>query len=294
MMNGYDLAVSMDEATINSLLAQTFGLSRLAGLFTGTMTQEIAGVTATVTWTVQQAPQIGLTAPTSTQWNQAIDSQGGNPEAVPNAGILSLPALNIQYTYGGATGGTTLPATAIWTWSMSGGSLTLAPLAAIVDTSGMSSTEQTIVSFVVLPLVMEQAGTYTKTIALPTIDQYGASFGTPNFNIADDRLIMVAAVTGEPAPAVPDASVLPSDPLFIQISQRALQNALNNALTQTYSFNGNKFTADYTGTVSAVGSSLAVSATDPTQITGTLDYQLTCSATVLDGSCGVSAAASAM
>jgi hypothetical protein len=73
-MNGFDLAVSMDEATVNSLLAQTFGLSRLAGLFTGTMTQEIAGVTATITWTVQQAPQIGLTAPTSTQWNQAIDS----------------------------------------------------------------------------------------------------------------------------------------------------------------------------------------------------------------------------
>jgi hypothetical protein len=297
-MSSYDLAISMDQTTLNGTLSQTFGLPRLAHLFTGQLNETVLGKPATVTWTIQQAPQISLAQPTTAQWKAAIDAAGGAPTPVTNAGILTLPALKLVFSYDGESGNTTIPASVIWTWAVSGGTLTLTPLAAIVDTSGMSPAAQTIVQYIVLPLVMQQAQTYVKTIALPSVQYGGLNFGTPAAAITADRVIMVAAVAGQPTPAIPDASTLPSDPLFIQVSQNALQSAatahLNALIGQSKSFSGSKYGADYSGSVTLQNGTITLGTPDPTQVSGTVGYGLTASASVGGALCGMDAAASSL
>jgi len=297
-MSGYDLAVSMDQNTINGVLSQAFGLPRLANLFTGTITQDVLGSQASVTWTLNQAPVLSLAEPAANLWNAAVDAQGGHPTQVATSGLITFPSMGLTYNYAGESGTTTIAPSAIWTYTINGADVTVTPVGVILDTSGMSPNVQAIVQYIILPLVMQQAQTYTKTIQLPSGTYGGVSFGTPAMTITNQRLIMVAAIQGQPTPAIPTLSTLPTAPLFIQVSQAAAQAAAtagaNSYVGQKKTFSGSGQSADYNGAAVMNAVTITLGSTDPTQVSATITYGLTCDVSIGDGTCGISAASGSM
>ncbi|WP_372394263.1 hypothetical protein ABMY26_04290 [Azospirillum sp. HJ39] len=296
-MNPYDVAIGLNQDTLNSVLNQAFGLSSLSSLFSNTNSVPIEGQQATVEWTVNQAPQISLTQPTSSQWSNAIDSSGGPPAVVPNAGTLTLPSLTLNYTYGGSSGTPTVNPTLIWTWSVADGVLTLTPYGLELTGTGASDA---LITYLLLPTIMGSAKNYMQVITLPTAQlgsAIGIELGPANFTVSSSQLLMVAAIQGQPIPDIPDASSLPSDNLFVQLSTAAMnaaaQSAAKSQVDGSHPVSGSGFTAEYTGTLDASKSSITLGS-NPLDFNLSSTLSISVSATFLDGICSASSAATSL
>jgi hypothetical protein len=83
-MAGFDLAISIDQETINGVIASLYQRPDLRrNLFRGTHSVPApGGAPVTVSYDVQQPPTIALWAPTPYQWRQAVkgeDATGAEP-----------------------------------------------------------------------------------------------------------------------------------------------------------------------------------------------------------------------
>ena len=224
-MSNYDVAISMDQATLNRIVTSLFARPALRSkLFSGTQTATFAGVNATVGWEVQEAPVLNLQAPAPSMWQHAVKQDGGTQPPSANAFVLHLPKLKVSRNV--STGGvqeTVVPLDVICTAGLANNQLRYNALAVVVDLSSASAFDQAIYKAIIIPKVLQMASSILGNQHIPNLDFHGTQFGPVVLSIGNGRIAGVANLAGKPAPVNPSFDSIPSLPFAVLLSQQVVQ-----------------------------------------------------------------------
>lgn len=173
-MSQFDVAVGMDATTLNQGVSGLYANSQArADLFKGSQTGTLGTAPYTADWDIQTAPTFTLAPPTATQWNNSINSQGQHPTTpVPTENFFQLvfPQFYGSYTLGTAApvSGTT-EVIVFAQMTISGSTLSLAPLAVWLDETKMTGWDQFILNQVILTQVLQKADTMLSGLHIPPL-----------------------------------------------------------------------------------------------------------------------------
>jgi hypothetical protein len=230
-MSNYDVAISIDQATLNRVIATAFGRQSLRSkLFSGRQTITFQGVQVTVGWEVQQVPTLSLTPPSTQQWQNAIKQDGGAAQPMQNAFVVNIPQLKVtmENTSGKIEEATT-SVEAICTISINAlnNKLSLDPVALVVDLSQASAFDKVIYRTFLIPQVLHMADSLLSDEQFPDIDFKGIRFGPAVLIVGTGRIVAIANLQGKPAPSAPPADSFPDGPLYILLSREAMQQVVS-------------------------------------------------------------------
>lgn len=224
-MSNYDLAVSMDQATLDRVIATLFARPSLRRkLFSGSQSIDVLGAPVTVDWEVQQAPQLSLRPPSAQQWQNAIKQDGGTPQPTEGAFVVRVPKLKVsRKSASGETGQATISPEVIVAARTRNRRLSLEPVAVVIDLSRASEADKQIYRNVVVPQVLRMAGAVLSDAPIPTIQYQGVAFGPPAFAVGNGRIVAVANLRGEPVPAAPSPATMPGGSFYVLLDRQVLE-----------------------------------------------------------------------
>jgi hypothetical protein len=284
-MSNYDVAIVMNQAALNGVLASLFAQQNLRSqLFSGSQQASVLGTKTTVSWSVLQTPTVTLSPPSAQQWSQAIKQDGSTPQPAQNALVVSFPALQVSET---STNPSTVPVEAIVVASInSKNALSLAPVAVIVDLSKASTFDQTLYKEIIIPQVLNLTTSMLSGEQIPNISFQGVQFGSLVLSVGNGLLAGVANLNGKPAPAAPDLTSLPNQNFYILLSHDAMQQIASTGSHQlqgqsTHTSGSKSFgigSADYNAGIKLNNASASVSSSDLTRVNASVDVSASASA----------------
>jgi hypothetical protein len=223
----FDIALGMDEATLNRVIATLYQRPNLKSkLFSGREQTTILNVPVQVDWEVQAAPAVSLTAPDAQKWHTAILADGKAAQPSSNAFVVHLPMLKVGRTSSGSgRQETALPLDAICTAAIAGDRLSYNALAVCVDLSAASQTDQALYRAFIIPRILRMVATMLGQQHVPSLDFHGLKFGEAALYVGNGRIVGTANLAGKPPATPADGSTLPGVPFFVLLSAEAMQRA---------------------------------------------------------------------
>jgi len=221
----FDVAISLDEGTLNRIVAVLYARPGLRnGLFTGSRTATVLSEQVTVGWDVQAVPVVQLVPPTPEQWTAAVKGDGSTaPIPSTNAFLISFPRLSVTRTLpGGTVQQATVPVEAICTVGLRNNQLVLDAEAAVVDLSQAPAFDRAFVYPVLIPEVLNMADSLVSGQQVPALSFGGLTFGDAALAVGGSRLVAVANLQGSPAPDAPDPASLPAGEFYVLLSSSAM------------------------------------------------------------------------
>jgi hypothetical protein len=226
-MNQYDVAISLKQSILNQLIDLLFNRPTLKDqLFRGSQTATLAAVSVTVEWEIQQPPKVMLSPPDIAQWQKAIKQNGDALPPVQNAFVIHFPALNVsRQKLSGEPDEETIALDVIGVASLTNNQLVLTPIAAVVDLSHAKPLDRLIFKTILIPQVLQIAGTMLSHQQMPRLDFQGVQFGSPVLTIGNGQIIVAANLAGKSPPATPSFSQLPNTnaPFYVLLSRAVMQ-----------------------------------------------------------------------
>ncbi|MEU2790294.1 hypothetical protein [Streptomyces sp. NPDC007100] len=273
----YDLLVTMNQSTLNSLVKQLHDIPGAAEkLFKGKMKVPVTKTeTSEFQWALEQEPYVNLSV-ADDLWKKAISPKGKPPEKVTGALHVRLPKLRVT---GPNIEDQVRAVDVICSLTTRADALAFTPLGAAVDLQNISNAnDRMIYRHVIVPKALQASLAMVGTIALPHLDVAGVSFG--NFALAaGSGRIAGAANMADKAPATtPDPSQAADVPFEIHLSPAAAERAINHELakyagaweTTKGSTTFGIGRAEYEGGMRATQLYATVDTSDPLQVTATL------------------------
>lgn len=229
-MTPFDLAVSLDQTTLNTAFAQFYAKPEARnGIFKGTLTRELGGVQIVVTYDFQQAPSFVIGPPSASDWSTSIDASGKNPTGPPpstNAFTVMLPQFNGTVSIAGGTpvGGTTLVKVFATGAMGADGKATFTPLSVWLDESQMGAIDKAILNGLIIPQILATTATFLSglTIIPPAISVGNKQIALTGqtMTIAASSLVLTASLAqGSGGRTV---TAMPSQPLSVLMSPELL------------------------------------------------------------------------
>lgn len=286
-MSTFDIAVCIDEVTLNKIAASLFGRQSLRGkLFSGSQSILIAGVNASVGWSIEAPPLVSLNPPTPAQWAASVKKDGTALQPAENAFLVHIPHIKVQKS---ASGGVTEADTsfdAICTASLVQNAITIVPLAVVIDLSQASKIDKVIYDKILIPRVLDMVGSMLSGRQLPNIDFQGATFGPFVIAVGGGLLAAAANASGKPAPQTPSIGSLPKGRFSVLMSPETMQTLANKGTSSlqgkstgasgSQSFGIGK--ANYSANVRLNSVSASVSPSDLTSVNASIGVQVSAGA----------------
>ena len=275
----FDIALGLDESGLTQVLGVLFKRPSLkARIFSGSQALELPGVKATVSYELEAAPTVKLSAPTAAQWKIAIKADGNPAQPAQNAMIVTLPKLKLtRPDEKGKTQQGTISLDAIVTVGIQNNVLSYHAVAAIIDLSGAKPFDQLIYKKFVIPRALKAVDDAFGQPHIPNIAFRGLNFGAIVLTVGEGRMVGISNLANKPPPAPLQLSAVPHEPFFILLSREAMQMACQSGTADlvgktagkdgSESFGVGK--ASYHGSVRLDAVSVQVSA-DPTVVTASV------------------------
>lgn len=288
-MSAFDVSICIDESTLNGIVASLYGRpSFRSKLFSGNQPIQIAGVNATVGWSVEAPPLVSLNAPTKAQWDASVKKDGTLTAPIAPAIVVHIPQIKVQKTASGSVMETTTSFDAICTVRLSQNSITIEPLAVVIDLTQASKIDKVIYDKILIPRILDMVGTMLSGRQLPNIQFQGVSFG-PFVLAAGNGLLAVAAnLAGKPVPQSPAIGSLPRGRFSVLMSPETMQlladqgtrslQGKSTGASGSQSFGIGK--ASYHANVQLNSVSASVSPTELTTVNASIGVQVSASAGV--------------
>ncbi|MDR3034100.1 MAG: hypothetical protein LBV78_13485 [Kitasatospora sp.] len=230
-MADYDLAVSLHQDALNPTLAALYDRPALkAALFRGTVPAQAGGPDRPggpeSRWAVLRAPVLSLDPPADDDWQHAIKRRP--PAARPTADALVVGFPQLQVTYGDVSFDKAVRV--VCTLAIHRHTLTVVPVAAIVDLTGATDWDRFLYTRMIGPRLLNLGATLIGGITLPHVKVAGAEFGEITLRVGGGRILGAARLAGEGSARLPPPQSLPDAPFYVLLSPRAVRRAAQNTL----------------------------------------------------------------
>lgn len=231
-MSSYDIAISMNETSVDRILSSLYGKPGIRNtIFKGTKTSTVMDVEVILGWDVLSPPTVSLYPPSPQQWKAAVKGDGDAPAPVTNAFLVNFPKVQVsKKSTSGSADSTDKRIQAICTAKMQSGQLSIDAQAVIVDLAGASDLDSAIYRLVLIPQVLKVADSLFSDKQIPDVGYDGVSFGEPSIAVGSGRLVGVANLSGKSAPAAPDTASLPNGNFYVLLSRDAMAQIANNGV----------------------------------------------------------------
>jgi hypothetical protein len=276
----FDLALSMSEDSLNMALGSLFERPSLrASVFSGRLRG--SGLPLSVDWSIDRAPQVSLDPPTSAQWADAVKADLTVPEPAADALVVTIPVLSLLRERGdGSVDHSTTSVAAICVLTVTGSTIAIKPLAAVVDLSAALPVDRALLRAVIIPKALQIAAQLFTGLAIPVISVLNVGFTAPVLTIGRGRITGVANLVPKDLPAALDPAVHDNltGPLALLLSREAMQQTATAGLASfagaTRSTTGSADftvgTAGYSASVTVHGGSITVGP-DPRRLSASLN-----------------------
>lgn len=283
-MATFDVAVGATGTGINTILSSLYASpAAQTALFNGSETETIDPIgPVTATWAIQAAPTVSFTPPTAEQWAAAYPTAKG-PLPTGNVLTLVVSAATLGATYGGQTLSGTSWINVYATFTLTGGTLSVAAQAVAFDTTQMSKFDQAVVGNLLVPAILQFANSALSAIAIPQIPEVvGVTLQTPVAEIINGGLVIAAAMQSSAAVDLTGYTA-PTDDLYALVGLTVINTVIASQVTD-YAFNVEESSgnSDWNAQASIKGTVNSIVAS----ISGT-DLQAAATLSGLAGSAGV-------
>ncbi len=229
-MSKYDVAVGLDEATLNKALSQLFNHAGFQEKIAKGFKQVDAGPRKYgLTWEISKPPRLSLEKVPKERWDAAEHAELDDELPEHNVFTLVLPELSLDVEYeGGERRADTIEAHLYAHLQVADGKVSVDPYGLWYDRASLVNIQhETLGSLVYFGLDMAEDA--LKDIALPAIPaDLGVALGPPSAVIEGARLIVGMAL--DPAPVDLTAAAWPETGSFVLGSRELLNGLLHSQL----------------------------------------------------------------
>jgi hypothetical protein len=224
-MSTFDVAVGLDEATLNKALAQLFGHAGFQEkVARGQQTVPTPADEIHIRWDLQAVPTLSFAKPSEARWKAAIKGLHDQKLPDPNLFTLVCPSLFVELKY--ADGNTESDVMEVHLYAhlqMAGGKVTVDPYGAWVDRATLKEIQFDVFSALVF-FGLEMAEKALTNLALPSLPaDLGVNLGPPTAVIDGQRLVVGMALSPDTVDL--GGATWPEAPLFV-LGSHALVNGL--------------------------------------------------------------------
>ena len=238
MSSNYDIAIGVDDTTINTAIAALYNNSTTREeYFKGSYSKDVSGQgEAKLTYDILQAPTVTLAPPSQDDWSAAIQKDSTSSDA--SSPTPPIPADCFQVHFPSISGsesiddGTPIDAKGeLYVYLAAGlndNVLSLDPVAVWFDTSGFSAWDAWFIPTVVVPAALQMASTILDKIKLPALPSYqSVSFNAPILSITNQQLVLATTLTTTKDAASLDGFSTPDQSYYALISSDAITAVAN-------------------------------------------------------------------
>ncbi len=238
-MSTFDVAVGLDEATLNKALAQVFGHAGFgAKIARGQRKVPTPAGEINIAWDLKAPPTLSFVKPPDERWKAAI--KGLHDEALPDPNLFTLvcPKLWVELQYAdGVTQSDVMEVHLYALLQMAGGTVTVDPYGVWLDQDKLENVQSDVLRSLIF-FGLEMAEKVLTDLTLPEIpSDLGVNLGPPAAVIDGRRLILGMAL--RPATVDLVGATWPEAPLFV-LGSHGLVNGLVRG--QLHRVNGQTFT----------------------------------------------------
>ena len=240
IMSNFDILVGLSQEGVSNLVAQYHASPpENDNPFKGRMELEILGQPAVIEWGVISSPEIILARPDCDVWLAAQGWDGlTNEEAnrhCPKLPMLQLkfPQLDLLWGLLGAdlSSGTSKDVIAHAILNLKGSTVGVELVAVTVDQSEFGEIDKQIFNLLVLPTIFKKAEEILTVIHLPELNLDELSFNPLQISQVDRCLVGASTLKSNFSPLDITGLTVPSDSVFILLSDNLVNAALSIAFT---------------------------------------------------------------
>lgn len=244
-MSNFDILIGLSETEISNFVVQYHANPPASdNPFKGRMELEVLGKPVVIEWHVVSSPAVILEKPDCDVWLAAQGRDGlTNQEAnrhCPKQPMLQLKFPQLDLSWGGVgsdlSAGTSKNVIAHAIMNFEPSAMGIELVALTLDQSEFGEIDKQLFNLLVLPVIFEKAEEALTVIHLPDLSLDELSFNPLLINQVDRCLVGATTLTTNPDPLDVTSVTVPSDPVFILLSETVINTALTSGLSAKGSF----------------------------------------------------------